>query len=202
MRIGGGLVRVVAAALVFEVAAIAAIVAAVFAYKAFVTGPSLDECAVNAEVLAGEQAFVPGLLQHQIEELDDGVMLDQTLAILGEDGRYPNGIVHGQANEPAKQQVVLGLLHELALGADAVKHLQEHGAQELLRRDAGATAFDVGLVHAAEKRIHLHQRGVNHLADGPQGMLGRNEVLQLLHGEQALGEGVGSAHFFGSGLDQ
>lgn len=146
--IGAGLVRVIAAAFAFEVAAVAAIVTAVFTTEAFVTSPSLDECAVNAEVLAREQAFVLGLLQHEIEELDDGVMLDQTFPILGKYGGYPDGIVHGQANKPTKQEVVLGLLHELALRANAVEHLQQHGAQELLGRDAGAPAFDVGLVHA------------------------------------------------------
>jgi hypothetical protein len=31
-----------------------------------------------------------------------------------------------------RNKVVLGLLHELALGADAVEHLREHGTQKLL----------------------------------------------------------------------
>ena len=75
-------------------------------------------------------------------------MLVQAFTFLGENGGYPHGIVHGQANEPAKQKVVLGLLQELALRADAVEHLQEHGAQKLLSGNAGATAYDVGLVHA------------------------------------------------------
>ena len=93
--VGAGLVRVTAAALAFEVAAVAAIVAAVFAKEAFVTGPSLDE----------------------------GVVLDQALTVFGEDGGYPHGVVHGQTNEPAKPQVVLGLLHELAFRTNAVEHL-------------------------------------------------------------------------------
>ena len=45
--VGAGLVRVIAAAFAFEVTAVAAIVAADFAHKAFVAGPSLDECAVH-----------------------------------------------------------------------------------------------------------------------------------------------------------
>ena len=51
-----------------------------------------------------------GLLQHQIKQLDDRVVLDQTFTILGKYGGQPHGIIHGQANEPAKQKVVLGLL--------------------------------------------------------------------------------------------
>ena len=52
--VGAGLVRVIAAAFAFEVAAVAAIVAAVFTTQALVTSPGLDECAVNAEVLVRE----------------------------------------------------------------------------------------------------------------------------------------------------
>lgn len=91
--------RVVAAALVLEVGTVAVIVTAVFAHKAFATGPGLDEGAVHAEAL--------GLLQHQIEEFDDdGIVLDQTLAVLGEHGEHPHGVVHGEADEPAKQQII------------------------------------------------------------------------------------------------
>ncbi|OJZ19051.1 MAG: hypothetical protein BGP21_13325 [Thiobacillus sp. 65-29] len=96
--------------------------------------------------------------------------------------------------------VVLGLLHELRFGADAVEHLQKHATQELLGRDAGAPAFGVGFVHAGEQGIHLHQSGVDHLPDGPQRMAGRHEILQLAQGEQALGKGVGSAHEGGLGM--
>jgi hypothetical protein len=101
-------------------------------------------------VLSREHAFVPGLLQLQIQikELDDGVVLRQTFTILGEYGVHLHSIVYGQANEPAKQKAVLGLLYELALGMDAVELLQQHGGQELLGRDAGTPALDVGLIHA------------------------------------------------------
>ena len=40
--------------------------------------------------------------------------------------------------EPAKQQVVLGGLHEQALGAHAVDDLREHGTQQLFGCDARA----------------------------------------------------------------
>jgi len=50
--IGIRYVRVVAAALVLEVGAVAVILTAVFAHEALVTGPRLDEGPVHAEVLA------------------------------------------------------------------------------------------------------------------------------------------------------
>lgn len=74
--------------------------------------------------------------------------------------------------------------------------------QELLGRDAGAPVRDVGCAHAGEQGIHLHQGGVGHLVDGAQAMVGRHEVLQLAQGEQALGEGIGSAHEWDSGGSQ
>lgn len=192
--IGARDMRVVAAAFVSEVAVVRGVVAAVFAHKAFVPSPGLDEGAVYAEVLAREQAFALGLRQHLIEQLDHRVVRDQAFAVLAEDGGHPHGVVHGQADEPAKQQVVLGLLHELALRAHAVEHLQQHGAQQFLGRDAGTAALDVGLVHPREERIHLHQGGFDHLAGGAQRMALGDEVFKLAEREQALGEGVGSAH--------
>ena len=121
-------------------------------------------------------------------------MFNQAFAVLGEDRGYPDGIVHGQANEPAKQEVVLSLLHELALRAHAVEDLKEHGTQQFLGGDAGAPALDVFLVHAAEQGIHLQQSCVDHHTDGAQGMICRNKIIEVAHGEEAFGEGVGSAH--------
>ncbi|MNT01458.1 hypothetical protein D3C72_1359240 [compost metagenome] len=92
-------------------------------------------------------------------------MPDQPFAVLGEDRGHPNWVVHRQPDEPAKQQVVLRLLHELALGANAVEHLQQHGPQQLLRRDAGPATLDIGLVHLREQPVHLHQRLVGQGAD-------------------------------------
>jgi hypothetical protein len=50
--------------------------------------------------------------------------------------------------------------------------------------------MDVGLIHPREERIHLHQGGVDHLADGVQRMALGDEVFKLAERAQALGEGV------------
>ena len=60
-------------------------------------------------------------------------------------------------------------------------------------------ALDVGLVHVTEEGIHLEQGGVDHCTNGPQRMAVGNEVFELAQCEQALGEGVGSAHSVVSG---
>jgi dienelactone hydrolase len=72
--------------------------------------------------------------------------------------RHPRRVVRRQPNEPAEQQVVLRLLHELALRAHAEQDLQQHRAQQLLRRDARAADLDAGLVHPREQLVHLGQR--------------------------------------------
>ena len=114
----------------------------------------------------------------------------------GEDRRNPHGIVHRQPDKPAEQQVVLDLLHQLALRADVVQHLQQHGAQQLFGRDTGTALLDVGFVHFGEQTVHLIQHRIGHLTDSAQWVGRRDEVLQLAHGEQAFGKGVGTAHQF------
>ncbi len=118
----------------------------------------------------------------------------QALAVFREHRGHPHRILHGQADEPAVQQVVLHLLHKLAFRAHAVEHLEQHGAQQLLGRDAGPPAFAVGLVHPGKQRVHFCQRLVDHLAYRAQRMVGRHKVLQAVQREGNFGEGVGSAH--------
>lgn len=193
--IGFGLVGVVAALFAFEVAAVTvAPVVVILAHEALVASPGLDQRAVHAEVLAREPFFLVRDGLHFVEEFDDGIVLDQAFAVFGEDRGHPHSIVHGQPDKPAEQQVVLDLLHQLTFRTDAVQHLKQHGAQQLFRSDAGTAAFDVGLVHLSEQAVHLFQRRIGHLADDTQRVVRRNEVLQLTHGEQAFGKGVGAAH--------
>ena len=44
----------------------------------------------------------------------------------------PDGIVDAEPDEPAEQQIVVDLLHQLALGAHRVERLQQRGAQQPL----------------------------------------------------------------------
>ena len=70
-----------------------------------------------------------GRLYDVVEQLDDRVVRNKALAVLGEHTGNSDGVVHGQANEPTVQEVVLGLLRELALRANAEEDLHEHRAQ-------------------------------------------------------------------------
>jgi hypothetical protein len=93
-----------------------------------------------------------------------------------------------------KEHVVLNLLHEHALGAHAVEHLQQHGTQQLLGCNAGTTAFDVGFIHVRKQIVHGHQGLVDHLAYGTQRVSRWDEIIEPFHQKQALGKGVSAAH--------
>ncbi len=69
---------------------------------------------------------------------------------------------------------------------------EQHGAQQLLGGNAGATAFEVGRLHASQHWRHLEQRLVDHEADGTQWMVDWSEVFQVAQSEQALVESVGA----------
>ena len=66
---------VVAAALAFEVPRV--IVAAVFGPKALVAGPGLNQCAIDAEVLAREPIVLIGDGQNFVKQLDNSIMRNQ-----------------------------------------------------------------------------------------------------------------------------
>jgi hypothetical protein len=68
--------------------------------------PRLQQCAVDTEMLGGEQATSTGLLHDIFEEGPGDVALQQPVPILGEGGRCPHRVVHGQTDKPAIQQVV------------------------------------------------------------------------------------------------
>ena len=75
----------------------------------------LDEGAVDAEVLAGEQLVRLGLLADGREEGLGHLRREQAVTVLGEARRRKDRLVEGQAHEPAQQQVVLKVLEEALL---------------------------------------------------------------------------------------
>jgi hypothetical protein len=131
--------------------------------------PGLNEGAVHGEMLVRQQS---GLGRMRLDAPEKGrgqVRGEKALPILGEDGMVPGLVVHIQAHEPAKQEVVIRLLHEQALAADGVQHLQEQGPEQLLRRDGVASLAGI---HGLKVPGELPQGLVHHLAHGgAQGMV-------------------------------
>jgi hypothetical protein len=76
-------------------------------------------------MLGGQQATTASLRDDIFKEGPGDVALQQPIPILGKRGRHPYGIVHRQAHKPAKQQVVLELLHQHPLAAHRIQHLEQ-----------------------------------------------------------------------------
>jgi NAD-dependent DNA ligase len=79
-------------------------------------------------VIVRQEALHLSVTQHRFEKFSCNIAIQQTVAVLRE-GRVVPKIVDSEADEPAEQQIVINLLHELALRAHGIKRLQERGAQ-------------------------------------------------------------------------
>ena len=95
----------------------------IFPLKTLVARPRLNQRAVHAEVLFREQIVLARLLQYLPEELLGYVAPQQPLPILAEHCWHPHRLVHVQPHEPAEQQIVLQLLHQLPLAPDRIQYL-------------------------------------------------------------------------------
>src|SRR5699024_10222478 len=93
--------------------------------KALLRGPSLNQGAIDAEVLIAHQITPARLLDHLGEQGRNHLVLKKSVLVLAEGRMVPHRIVNAQANKPAKQQVVLNVLHQLAVAANAVEHTKQ-----------------------------------------------------------------------------
>jgi hypothetical protein len=74
--------------------------------------------------------------------------IQQTLAVLGEHGYIPDGIIHVQSHEPTEQEVVVELLHEHSFATHREERLQQKRSQQLLWRNRGPSSSRVQLIEA------------------------------------------------------
>ena len=86
----------------------------------------------------------------------------QAITVLAEHRRHPHRIVDAKPHEPAEQEIVVHLLHELAFRADREQHLDQRGAQQPFRRDRRAS---FGRVERGEFAIERRQGGVDDVPD-------------------------------------
>ena len=92
----------------------------------------------------------------------------------GERRVVPHGVVDAEPHEPAKQQVVVDLLHQLPLGPYRVECLQQRGPQQPFRRDRlPPRAF----VEPLEIAIECDQNVIDDGFDHAQRMLRRHPPL-------------------------
>lgn len=143
LRVGRALVGIVLALLAVEVGAIAVLV--VLRLEALVRSPGFDERAIDREVFVRKQRPHLLVLQELGHELLEYRALLKPVAVLREHGDVPDRIVRFKPHEPAIEKVVVQLLHQPALGTDAIEHLKQKCAYQLLWRDRGAAFVRVEL---------------------------------------------------------
>src|SRR4030066_2129749 len=153
--------------------------------------PGLDQGPVDREVLVGKKLCGTRLRKNLLEEFFRHLRGKQALLVLGESGRIPDVVFQRQADEPAKQDVVLDPLHQEADAADRVERLQQKRLQEFLRRDRRTPGVGV-------HRRKLGGKGgkglFDHVADGRKGVILRNEGLRGAVTEHPVGLEIRSAH--------
>ena len=147
LTVAARLMRLVATLLAVPILALAStasrrriVVGFVLAHEALMARPRLNQRAVDAEVLAGEMTARMRRLYRLVEQTRDDVAREQSVAVLAERRVVPHRIVHRQADKPTKQSVVGNLLHQHALAANRIQHLQQQRANQLLGRDARPAA--------------------------------------------------------------
>jgi len=146
----------------------------VFAPEALVTGPPLEQRAVDGEVLVRQQLPRAGHLEHLLREGLGDVALEQPVAVLGKRRRIPDGLVGREADEPPVEEIVVELLHELPFAPDGVEDLEQQGAQQPLGWDRRSAERGVHLLEARRER---DEHGVDEGLHGAQRVVGGNAIL-------------------------
>src|SRR5712692_2305281 len=92
--------------------------------------PGLHDRPIHAEVLIRGEATAPRFGHELLQEQPGHISRQQTLPVLRERGGVPDTIVHPQAHEPSKQEVVFQLLHQQPLAADAIEVLKQRSPEQ------------------------------------------------------------------------
>ena len=120
--------------------------------------PGLQQCAVDGEVLFGEEPSAPGFRQHRLHEPGRDIVLHEPPPVLREGRGIEGGVIEVEVQEPLKEEVVLQPFTELALAADRIERHQKGRLEEVLWRDRrtpddGVHRFEAGR-QFPEDRLH------------------------------------------------
>ena len=100
-------------------------------------------------------------------------------------------LVQAQADEPAKQQVVLELLDQQPLAPHRIQHLQQQRAQQLLGRNRRPAEIRI---QGFEFPREASQGGIDDAPDRPQRVIGRHALLRREVAKQEIRSFVGTSH--------
>ena len=121
--------RVIFALLAVEVGPAVVVAAAVLGAETLVPGPRLDQRSVHRKMLVRQQRLDLRMVQKFGHELGKHRAGLQPIAVLREGCRVPDRVVGRKSHEPAVQEIVVQLLHELAFRPNAVEHLKQQRTQ-------------------------------------------------------------------------
>jgi hypothetical protein len=107
-------------------------------FEALEGRPGVEQGAVDAEVVAGDEALQPGVLEHGCKEEPGDVSVEEPLAVLGERGGVEGRVLDVHVQEPLEQQVVVESLAELALTPHRVQRHEDAGLEQTLGRNGRA----------------------------------------------------------------
>jgi hypothetical protein len=158
-------------------------------------GAPTDQAAVDAEVLAREQAADLRLIQNLGQKLGGDIAREQAIPVLREGRMIPDLIVDPEPDEPAEQQVEVQPLHQLALRADRVERLQQERPQQLFGRDRRSSHAGIEVMEA---RRQPRERLVDDRPNGPQRMGSRHPGLEIDVAEQGTRPLIRPAHLASS----
>ena len=103
--------------------------------------------------------------RHKRAPVGGDIAIEQPIPVLAEYGRIPHRIIHRQTDEPAEQQIVVELLHQLSFRAHREERLQQQRPQQTLRWNRRPTITCVKLAEVARQ---VPQRPVDQVTDRAQ----------------------------------
>ena len=165
----------------------------VLRHEALHRGPGHNLRAVDGKVLVRKQRTNLFVVEKLGQELVCHLGVQQPVAVLRKHGRHPHRIIHAKTDEPAIEQIVVELLHQLAFRADCVKRLQQKRPQKPLRRDRRSPLCRVEL---RKFTIEVGEHLVNDASDQPQRMVRGHSLFEVNIGEQFTRPHIRSAHRF------
>lgn len=142
-------------------------------------------------MLVRQQPANPRGAQHRLKEARRDIAGNHTVTVFRIGRRVQYRRVHRPTDEPGEQQVVVQLLHHLALRVVGVERLQQERPQKLLQRDLRPSS---ARIRKHEIRRQRCQSRVHQNPDRPQRLIRRNPDVQIPGAEQAVASLVTTPH--------
>jgi hypothetical protein len=99
--------------------------------------PSLDQCPVTEKCSSESSGATALSARSAARNWRAMSVVSRRSRFFAEHRRHPDRIVDAEPHEPAEQEIVLHLLHQLALRPDREQNLDQRCPQQPLRRDRG-----------------------------------------------------------------